>query len=213
LALGADLSFGKANSFDGTFQSCAAFARSAGAHRGGKLYRGADVGRHAARISPVIERGQLGIGDDHPHRAERHVQFFGDDLSEARAGAAADVGRADKQFDLPSAAMRTRALDDEAEVVGDLCSSATPKAVIGRSAFFPALELRRDFQQAIAQRNMVGAIARRCFVAGDEDNFSGRSSTGIDAELLRNHVHLRFAAQTASGCRGRENGQPRSLLV
>jgi len=27
----------------------------------------------------------------------------------------------------PSAAIRTRALDDEAEVVGDLCSSATPK--------------------------------------------------------------------------------------
>ncbi len=28
---------------------------------------------------------------------------------------------------LPSASMRTRALEEEAEVVGDLCSSATPK--------------------------------------------------------------------------------------
>ena len=30
----------------------------------GELYRGADIGRHAARIGAVIERRQLGVGDD-----------------------------------------------------------------------------------------------------------------------------------------------------
>ena len=48
-----------------------------------ELYGGTDIGSHPARISPVVKRSQLRIGDDNVDFAQWNTQFFGGDLAQA----------------------------------------------------------------------------------------------------------------------------------
>ena len=140
----------------------------------------------------MVERRQLGIGDDDADVARAVCQFFGDDLSEARAGAAADIGGADKQFDLAIGVDAHARIGRRRRSGRRLVQQRDAKAMIRRRAFLPALELITDFQQTLAQRDMVGAIAGRSYVAGIKAIFQPKRDR-IDAELLRNDIHLRFA--------------------
>ncbi len=140
----------------------------------------------------MVEGRQLGIGYDDANRAQGQVQFFGDNLSEARAGAAADVGGADKQFDLAIGGNTHARIGRRRGSGRRLVQQGDAEPMIGRRAFLPALELVTDLHQTLAQRDMVGAIAGRSYVTGIETIFQPERDR-IDAELLRNDIHLRFA--------------------
>src|SRR5262245_17183643 len=63
--------------------------------------------------------------------------------------------------------------------------------MIRGSMFFPGLELGENREQAISQRDVIGAIAGWGFVALLETVFKTKVD-GVDSQPLRNDVHLRF---------------------
>src|SRR5262249_56789191 len=70
----------------------------AAGHLPQRAYGGADIGSHSTRISAVVKRRQLGIGDDNRDFVQWNVQFFCDDLSQAGSGSTPDIGGANRQF-------------------------------------------------------------------------------------------------------------------
>src|SRR5262249_51234497 len=63
--------------------------------------------------------------------------------------------------------------------------------MIRGSMFFPALELGGNLEQAIAQRDVIGAIAGWGFVALLETVFQTQVDR-VDSQPLGNNVHLRL---------------------
>ena len=145
-------------------------------------------GKNAMRLEPYAAALALKTGKPVRLVNSRAEEFF----------AAADVGGADKQFDLAIGGDTHACVGRRRGSGRRLVQQRDAKSMIRRRAFLPALELSADFHQTLAQGDMVGAIAGRSYVADIETIFQPKRDR-IDTELLRNDIHLRFAGPRRFG--------------